>query len=713
MQMKKLPVILLLLFAARKAHPQTGGGFIHLDSISEKGVILDKGWSFKAGDNISWAGINYNDRDWQPVNPTDEIHHLQQVRNAGMGWFRLKMEVGPALRNKSIAMLVSGFGAMEIYLNGKLVYNFGYPSREYQKEKTRFFTTNLLSLPFDTASVQLIAVRYSFHKKNMYIKFATKRPLIKIELKEINEGITENVKENNFESTLRTIQVSFYLPLGFLLLFLFMSFRPQKEYLYAGIFCLSLFLAIFFHILALAEPVTVNQSNSFLLATQVLYIIGAISFIHSMYVLYKNKKTIFFYLIVAYGIFSIPFYFISYDQSGFVNAFFFPVINLEFLRLNIIAVYRHRKGAVTLLVTSILFALAIVSYIWFAINHQNNAAALFQGISFIMPGLGLSIFYAGEFARTASAERQRAKEVEELSKEMIEKEREKQILLSGQNEMLEKQVAQRTTELEKSLQDLKDTEQQLIQREKMASLGELTAGIAHEIQNPLNFVNNFSEVNTELIDEMNEQLEKGNLQQAKEVGTNIKQNNEKITFHGKRADSIVKGMLQHSRSGSNQKEATNINNLLDECLRLSFHGMRAKDISFNAKTETDFDSSIVPISIVSQEIGRVFLNLFTNAFYSVMQKKKAMGENFSPVVSASTQKEGNKVKIIVRDNGNGIPKKVIDKIFQPFFTTKPTGEGTGLGLSMSYDIIIKGHDGELKVESKEGEYAEFTIILPA
>lgn len=266
--------------------------------------------------------------------------------------------------------------------------------------------------------------------------------------------------------------------------------------------------------------------------------------------------------------------------------------------------------------------------------------------------------------------------------------------------------------LKKTLADLRSTQTQLIQSEKMASLGELTAGIAHEIQNPLNFVNNFSEVNTELIEEMKEELRVGKTAEAISLADDIKANNEKIAFHGKRADSIVKGMLQHSRSGSNQKEATDINNLLDECLRLSFHGMRAKDKSFNAKTETSFNSSLTPINIVSQEIGRVFLNLFTNAFYSVMQKKKELGENYSPVVSASTQKEGNAVKIMVRDNGNGIPQRVIDKIFQPFFTTKPTGEGTGLGLSMSYDIITKGHGGELKVETREGEFAQFTIILP-
>ncbi len=283
--------------------------------------------------------------------------------------------------------------------------------------------------------------------------------------------------------------------------------------------------------------------------------------------------------------------------------------------------------------------------------------------------------------------------------------------LRRENQVLEDKINHRTSQLQKSLEDLQATQSQLIQSEKMASLGELTAGIAHEIQNPLNFVNNFSEVNTELIEEMKEELNAGKIEAVISLADDIKANNEKISFHGKRADSIVKGMLQHSRSGSSQKEPTDINNLLDECMRLSFHGMRAKDKTYNAKMDTSFDSSLGPINIVSQEIGRVFLNLFTNAFYSVMQKKKEVEGHYNPVVSAIIKKEGNKVKIIIADNGKGIPQKVIDKIFQPFFTTKPTGEGTGLGLSLSYDIITKGHNGELKVETKEGEFARFTITL--
>jgi len=265
-------------------------------------------------------------------------------------------------------------------------------------------------------------------------------------------------------------------------------------------------------------------------------------------------------------------------------------------------------------------------------------------------------------------------------------------------------------ELETTLGELKATQKQLIQSEKMASLGELTAGIAHEIQNPLNFVNNFSDVNTELIEEMQQEMDKGNLADAKAISNDIKENEQKINHHGKRADAIVKGMLQHSRSNNGIKEPVNLNALADEYLRLAYHGLRAKDKFFNATTKTDFDPSIGKINVIPQDIGRVILNLITNAFYAVSEKKKQNGNGYEPTVWVSTLSDGNYVTISVKDNGNGIPQKALDKIFQPFFTTKPAGQGTGLGLSMSYDIV-KAHGGELKVETKEGEGTEFIIQL--
>jgi signal transduction histidine kinase len=314
------------------------------------------------------------------------------------------------------------------------------------------------------------------------------------------------------------------------------------------------------------------------------------------------------------------------------------------------------------------------------------------------------------------------------------------ILLEETIEELEqkrKAVEETNVALNQSLQDLKATQAQLIQSEKMASLGELTAGIAHEIQNPLNFVNNFAEVSVELIDELkqesavsgqqsavgSQQSAVGSQQSANEILDDIKQNLEKILHHGKRADAIVKGMLQHSRISTGQKELTDINELADEYFRLAYHGLRAKDKSFNATMKTDFDQSIGKINIIPQDIGRVILNLITNAFYAVDEKKKQLAsdpsalpnltgqKNYEPTVTVTTRKTGGRVEISVKDNGNGIPEAIKNKIFQPFFTTKPTGQGTGLGLSLSYDII-KAHGGSLDVELKENEFTAFTIIIP-
>jgi len=267
-------------------------------------------------------------------------------------------------------------------------------------------------------------------------------------------------------------------------------------------------------------------------------------------------------------------------------------------------------------------------------------------------------------------------------------------------------------QVENTLEELKSTQNQLVQSEKMASLGELTAGIAHEIQNPLNFVNNFSEVSVELLEELQEEMKKGDMEEVNALIEDIQQNLGKINHHGQRADGIVKGMLQHSRAGSGEKELTDLNVLADEYLRLAYHGLRAKDKTFNAIIETHFDEGLGKVNVVPQDIGRVILNLITNAFYVVKEKGEQQPEGYEPSVTVTTIKKNDKVLLRVKDNGNGIPNKIKDKIFQPFFTTKPTGEGTGLGLSMSYDIVTKGHGGELQVETKEGQGTEFTIELP-
>jgi signal transduction histidine kinase/ketosteroid isomerase-like protein len=278
-----------------------------------------------------------------------------------------------------------------------------------------------------------------------------------------------------------------------------------------------------------------------------------------------------------------------------------------------------------------------------------------------------------------------------------------------------RQLESAKNQIEKTFTDLKAAQAQLIQAEKMASLGELTAGIAHEIQNPLNFVNNFSEISNELVEELKGERIKDKGERDEELEgellNDISQNLEKINHHGKRAADIVKGMLQHSRTSSGVKEPTDINALADEYLRLAYHGLRAKDKSFNAKMNTNFDETIGKINVIPQDIGRVILNLITNAFYVVDEKKKRLKDGYEPIVSVSTKRIDNQIFISVKDNGNGIPKHILDKIFQPFFTTKPTGQGTGLGLSLSYDIV-KAHGGTISVESTENEGSEFIIQIP-
>ncbi|WP_226163246.1 sensor histidine kinase [Hymenobacter terricola] len=310
-----------------------------------------------------------------------------------------------------------------------------------------------------------------------------------------------------------------------------------------------------------------------------------------------------------------------------------------------------------------------------------------------------------------------------LEKERVLREEEEKAkrLIAAQNVELERLVAERTValttqaeELRGALTELRQTQAQLVQSEKMASLGELTAGIAHEIQNPLNFVNNFAEVSAELVAELEEEQDKPTRDPELEADllADLKQNLVKISQHGGRAASIVRGMLEHSRTSTGERTPTDINQLADEYLRLAYHGLRAKDKSFNATLKPDFDPALPPVEVIAQDLGRVLLNLLSNAFYAVRQRQLRGEAGYAPTVSISTRQTGEKVEIRVRDNGLGIPEAVRAKIFQPFFTTKPTGEGTGLGLSLSYDIITQGHSGTLAVASEEGNYTEFLISLP-
>jgi two-component system, NtrC family, sensor kinase len=293
-----------------------------------------------------------------------------------------------------------------------------------------------------------------------------------------------------------------------------------------------------------------------------------------------------------------------------------------------------------------------------------------------------------------------------------------QAVIAIGNVRLFEQVQARTKELSQSLDELRTAQDRLVQTEKLASLGQLTAGIAHEIKNPLNFVNNFAALSAELTDELNEVLQPAALsdkvrEEVDEITHTLKDNLKKVVQHGKRADSIVKNMLLHSREGSGDHRPADINALLDESLNLAYHGARAEKREFNVTLQRDFDALAGTVEVFPQEITRVFLNLIANGFYAVTKRKTENGgSGFEPVLSATTKNRGDTVEIRIRDNGTGIPAEVREKMFNPFFTTKPAGEGTGLGLSMSHDIIVKQHGGRIDVETEPGQFTEFTIVLP-
>jgi len=679
----------------------------NLSWFNNKYLEITGNWKYHAGDPkealAEWTKPGFDDKAWETVKTTLHVDSLPKSGWNGIGWFRLHLVIDSGLLNKPLALNVIHSGASEIYLDGKLFARFGRVGTTGSEEIGFNATTLVPHLVIFNQPQHVIAIRYSGFNvlqnkpptiNELGFKMVVGDPA------EVNKSV---LSHGIFFRPLEALAIAIPFTFALIHFILFLFYRREKSNLYFALFAFT--LAIW----GILEHEAVSNSNAALslqlkrlwLPYLALMPVMGLRFLYSLF--YKKiPKSFWFFLFASLGIAVWSWF----SLTGILSLILFILSLAEMIRLVIVAMRKKTPGAWIIGVGFAAFCISWVLILVLLIT--NNFSLTLWYILIYLTGilpilLSMSVYLSQRVAFTYKNLESEIKNSLELRLENARNETE----LKKASELKAAYEA-----LEVAHSNLKATQSQLIQSEKMASLGELTAGIAHEIQNPLNFVNNFSEVNTELIEEMKEELKAGKTADAISLADDIKANNEKIAFHGKRADSIVKGMLQHSRNNSGQKELTDINNLVDECLRLSFHGMRAKDKSFNAKTETSLDNSLSPVTVVSQEIGRVLLNLFTNAFYSVMQKKKTNGENYSPVVTASTFKEGNTVKIIVRDNGNGISQKVIDKIFQPFFTTKPTGEGTGLGLSMSYDIITKGHGGDLNVETKEGEFAQFTIILP-
>jgi signal transduction histidine kinase len=679
-----------------------------------------EGWVFKRGNDPTWAGEGIPTTDWIKFKPTELSSKLADKNGRAEGWFRLRFKLDNDLSGLGLGIRRGCWAATDIFLDGTLVATFG----NLGTSKENFQEYN----PIDKSSTPVNLKEGNEHLLAVhFVDYLSPIPPYKLRSETIGGVRLETLNLKSF--------IMFVGPKHDLIASSFSALTLPYRSVWFSVTCL---LALLFWLLAFLNPherkvlllIAVNSSfaalsnlTRFFLTDTGISFIGfrlndslinlsfwAISITSFSIVLIIFEIKISSYLrrfFIAYaviGSFSVIFvFFVSFQYINAVIGFFLTASIL-------ITSWRKLNGAQWAIVVGIA-ASVVFGTIGNILTLGNTAADLFflTCFYFAFP-LSLVGYVSLRFKEII-------REVEDNARQIVRMTKEREQHAVMQQRLLEEEVARQTIELRTSLEHLKSAQSQLIQSEKMASLGELTAGIAHEIQNPLNFVNNFSEVSTELVDEMNTELASGNWQLATEISQDLKQNLEKINQHGMRAGDIVKGMLQHSRSSSGVKEPTDINALADEYLRLAYHGLRAKDKSFNATTKTDFDPSIGNVNVIPQDIGRVILNLITNAFYAVSERSKSGISGYEPTVVVSTRRSpllgrgaGGEVEITVKDNGNGIPQKGLDKIFQPFFTTKPTGQGTGLGLSLSYDIV-KAHGGELKVETKEGEGSVFVVEL--
>ncbi|HVV54884.1 MAG TPA: ATP-binding protein [Mucilaginibacter sp.] len=701
--------ILLFCFSAAYGQSADSGDF----KLGQLPANVTNQWKFHAGDNPAWADTAFDDHNWQHIDASKEYHFLPRVAKAQIGWFRLTLDVSPALRKKAVALVVKQHGAAEVYFNGVLIRTMGRVSKDYQNERTRSSSADPLTLQLTNAPKQYIAIRYSFSRSNLVIGYGS--PVIRASFSQVDNAWDNFFLQVDYYTTRAWVSGGFML-LCLLQLAIYLFNRERKVNLYLSLYALMQMITL---ANGLLTPMVRSDGWYTFFDLAIFNVAAPLDFVFLMmmtYAFFGYKRGRWFMVLSALSLPVIIIQFIADNAANeHVLAIYNVVIYLTIIAVSAKAIREKKAGSVFFLagiIVSLIF-FTLFSFGDYIIAQPYLLVSFEVALAFITPAIILSVLLAREFAQNLISLRLRLAEVEVLSAQNLQQEAEKQQILSKQNEILEQKVAERTAELNQSLINLKATQTQLIQSEKMASLGELTAGIAHEIQNPLNFVNNFSEVSAELVDEMDEELDKGDVTEAKAIASDIKDNLEKIRHHGKRADAIVKGMLQHSRASSGQKEPTDLNALADEYLRLAYHGLRAKDKEFNADLVMHFDEKLPKADVVAQDIGRVLLNLFNNAFYAVNQKAKTAGPDYKPTVEVSTfTPPSGGWGVSVKDNGSGIPDAVKDKIMQPFFTTKPTGEGTGLGLSLSYDIVVKGHGGSMQVESAEGQGSEFIIKLP-
>jgi len=671
-------------------------GFISLANLD--------GWIFKQGTDPLWAKSNIDLKGWQPFKPGDLSEKLADKDGRIEAWLRIKIILDSAFGETPLDISVYRWAATDLYLDGQLLYSYGNTGSN-GKPYTEYNPTYKLPMAFNAQKgkehllamhiVDYLSVLPPFHLKSSsrFDDLIISMPSHKI--------LFFNWSRQN--QAFKTIWISVNVILSCLFWLLAFQNRTEKNITLISIVSTTVTIVVLTDSYIPFPGLTFFSFRMLEMVWAAFLSISSVLIIVLLVQIFERPITRLLKWLLALIVLCAPVIIIYASQVALI--FEISLVNTIYAYY-VVTSWRNLKGAQWAVLTGILLSMVLGFVLAFTTTNVSFVFAriLYTGVFLSFP-LSLLVYVSMRFREIIADVRKNAAQVVELSEEK------KQQALN-QQKILQDEVNRQTAELRSTLTNLKSTQVQLIQSEKMASLGELTAGIAHEIQNPLNFVNNFSDVNTELVDELKSELTVGNTQSAIEIADNIRENEQKINHHGKRADAIVKGMLQHSRTSSGQKELTDINKLADEYLRLAYHGLRAKDKSFNAKFETDFDSSVGKINVVPQDMGRALLNLINNAFYAVNEKQKNNDEKFEPCVSVQTKKLHDKIEIVVKDNGNGIPQNTVDKIFQPFFTTKPTGQGTGLGLSLAYDII-KAHGGEIRVKTQEHEGAEFVIQLPA
>ncbi len=673
------------------------------------------GWIFHQGNDSSWTNKDIDTISWEKLKPNELSVKYADKNGRVEGWFRIKVLFDSSLLNKPIYFDFVQWAATEFYVDGEKVAGRGNGGEKGKDFSEYNGGSDPLSLRFNTPAPHI----FSLH----FVGYLSQVPPHDLKTHFFNAivwlgGPNYITKEFKSAKKAYTFLISWMVGCAILsLLFWLLLLQNPKE---KNLFWIALYTSAFTIYIYFwsragdSNGITYNEGRTYVLLGDLFQICTLLLLLPILLIkVFKRKinSKLILSLIILYVLnVSEDLLPDSFSVTTQVKTGASIIFVLGVCLYYIITSWKSLKGAQWAIVVGLIFtafillAQIILTSIFRNLTHSSFYNYLITSLYFLSFPLSLLVYVSMRF-------KEMIKEVQVNAQKVVELSEEKREQALTQQKVLEEEVARQTGEIRQTLENLKSTQSQLIQSEKMASLGELTAGIAHEIQNPLNFVNNFSEVNKELLAELNDEIDKGKYDDVKAIAKDVTANEEKINHHGKRADAIVKGMLQHSRSSSGVKEPTDINALADEYLRLAYHGLRAKDKSFNATLVTDFDPYIGTINIIPQDIGRVILNLITNAFYVVDEKKKMGINDYEPTVSVTTQKTGNQILISVKDNGNGIPKHILDKIFQPFFTTKPTGKGTGLGLSLSYDIV-KAHGGELKVETKEGDGTIFIIQLP-